>query len=378
MGHSSPRAGVTYHMPKKKQTVATRTKATGKLPNIYDVAREANVSVFTVSAVINNAQVGAASKRRVQAAIEKLNYRPNLVARGLAKRKTFTVGVIVPDISNPFFPLVVRGAEDVLQKSGYSALLCNSDDQPGKEEHYLEFLMSRRVDGILLAKTPAPIGEDLRRRLRESKIPIVMLMRTSPDISEDVVLSDDSKGAFDAASHLANLGYKSIAFVGGPPNVSNAKERSEGFQKALESHHVEFDPKLLFAGDYRMDSGYRAGLAILPRRPEAVVIANYMMMVGFMKAAEEVGLRCPEDFAAVSFDDYPWLGFFHPRMTTVELPKYDIGARAAEVLVERIGDPRMKPQCIKLEAQLRVRESCGFALRTPRNGSARRSAARAK
>jgi LacI family transcriptional regulator len=365
-------------MPKKKSATVSRDKSTGKLPNIYDVAREADVSVFTVSAVINNAKVGATSKRRVQAAIEKLNYRPNLVARGLAKRKTFTVGVIVPDISNPFFPQVVRGAEDVLQKSGYSALLCNSDDQPTKEEHYLEFLMSRRVDGILLAKTPAPISEDLRKRLRESKIPIVMLMRTSPDISEDVVLSDDGKGAFDAASHLAGLGYESIALVGGPSDVSNAKERRDGFLKALALHQVAVDPKLMFAGDYRMDSGYRAGLALLPRRPQAVVIANYMMMVGFMKAAEEIGLRCPEDFAVASFDDYPWLGFFHPRMTTVELPKYEIGAQAAEILLERINDPRGKPKFIKLAAQLRVRESCGFALRTHRNGALRRTAARAR
>jgi LacI family transcriptional regulator len=365
-------------MPKKRIDVGKRAKETGKPPNIYDVAREAKVSVFTVSAVINNASVGAASKRRVLAAIEQLNYRPNLVARGLAKRKTFTVGVIVPDISNPFFPLVVRGAEDVLQKSGYSALLCNSDDQPSKEEHYLEFLMSRRVDGILLAKTPAPISEDLRKRLRDSKIPIVMLMRTNPDISEDVVLSDDGKGAFDATSHLASLGYKSIAFVGGPSDVSNAKERSEGYQKALKLHDLELDPKLMFAGDYRMDSGYRAGLAILPRRPDSVLIANYMMMVGFMKAAEEVGLRCPEDFGAVSFDDYPWLGFFHPRMTTVDLPKYDIGARAAEILVDRINKPTKKRKMIKLPAQLRVRESCGFVLRTPRAGTVRRSAARAR
>lgn len=365
-------------MPKKKADATAGSKANGKLPNIYDVAREAKVSVFTVSAVINHAPVGAVSMRRVQAAIDKLNYRPNLLARGLAKRKTFTVGVIVPDISNPFFPQVVRGAEDVLQKSGYSALLCNSDDTPSKEEYYLEFLMSRRVDGILLAKTPAPISQDLGRRLRESKIPIVMLMRTHPDIMADVVLSDDGKGAFDATSHLASLGYKSIGFVGGPTNVSNAIERSEGYRKALALHHVKHDPSLTFAGDYRMDSGYRAGLAILPRRPGAVLIANYMMMVGFMKAADEMGLRCPEHFGVASFDDYPWLGFFHPRMTTVELPKYDIGAKAAEILVARIKEPQGKPKLLKLPAQLRVRESCGFASGTPRTGSVRRSAARVK
>lgn len=354
---------------KKDNSAGTRSSRAAKMPNIYDVAREAKVSVFTVSAVINkNGQVSAASQRKVQAAIEKLNYRPNLLARSLAKRQTFTIGIVVPDISNPFFPHVVRGAEDVLQKAGYSALLCNSDDQAEKEEHYLEFLISRRVDGILLAKTPTKMNPVVRQRLIDSKIPLVLLMRTSPDLTTDAILTDDAGGAFEAVSHLAGLGYKSIAFVSGPLDVSNAIDRRNGYLKALSSHHLSVNNKLAFEGDYRMDSGYRAGLTLLPRRPEAVFVANYMMMIGFMKAADELGLHCPHDFAIVSFDDYPWLGLFRPRMTTVEIPKYDLGAAGAQSLLERLDGKSQKQAVIKLPTQLRVRESCGFLLRTRKSG----------
>jgi LacI family transcriptional regulator len=294
------------------------------------------------------------------------------LARSLAKRQTFTVGIIVPDVSNPFFPQVVRGAEDALQKAGYSTLLCNSDDHPEKEEHYLEFLISRRVDGILLTKTPKRISPVLRQRLADSKIPVVLLMRKTPDFNTDVVLTDDAKGAYDAVSHLAGLGYKSIALVSGPLHVSNARERRDGYLKGLHDHRLPVESKLIYEGDYRLNSGYQAGLALLPRRPEAILVANYMMMIGFIKAAEEMGLHCPNDFGLISFDDYPWLGFFHPRMTTVDLPKYDLGVAGAQFLLERISGKRQKSTILKLPTQLRVRESCGFRLRTRKNSGAKK------
>src|SRR6202161_3079830 len=152
--------------PEKK----TRKRKTNKAPSIYDVAKEARVSVFTVSAVVNGkAHVGKALKQRVDAAILKLSYRPNLLARSLAKRRTHTIGIVVPDISNPFFPLVVRGAEDAAQKHGYSILLCNSDDRLEREEACLEVLLAKRVDGILLTKAPQPLRPSLRRLIEDRK-----------------------------------------------------------------------------------------------------------------------------------------------------------------------------------------------------------------
>lgn len=345
----------------------TRTRLAGrasKAPSIYDVAREAKVSVFTVSAVINETgRVSATLGRRVEAAIRKLNYRPNLLARSLAKQQTHTLGMVVSDIANPFFPAIVRGAEDAAQKAGYSILLCNSDDKPDKEAVYLELLISKRVDGIVWNKTPTSLTVEQSRMLDEAKVPIVLLMRTCPNLKTDLVQTDDREGAADAVSHLARIGHKRIAFVSGPAHVSNARARRQGYAKALKEWGLEYFPELTFEGDYRIESGYRAGNALLPYRPDAVLVTNYLMTIGFMSAADEIGMRCPEDFGLVSFDDYPWLGCFRPRLTTIELPKYELGENAVRLLLERIQAKRTTPVTVNLSHQLRVRESCGFMLR---------------
>jgi LacI family transcriptional regulator len=345
---------------KKKLPVA------GKAASIYDVAREARVSVFTVSAVVNHkSHVGKKLRQRVELAIRKLNYRPNLLARSLAKQKTHTIGMIVPDISNPFFPLVVRGAEDAAQKRGYNLLLCNSDDTQEKEENALELLLSKRVDGILLTKAICDLSPPLRKLVQEMKVPIVLVMRTFPKISRDAVITDDYQGAYEAVCHLARSGRKRIGLIGGPRKVSNGKARWEGFRDALKANNLDFDPSLVIDGDYRMESGYRGGNLLLSHRPDGVYVANFLMTVGLLKAAEEMGLRCPEDFGLVSFDDYPWLGIFHPKLTTVELPKYQLGQEAVELLLDRIAGNDGPGVLKKLQPELRVRESCGFKQQGP-------------
>src|SRR6202047_4091941 len=200
---------------------------TGKAASIYDVARESRVSVFTVSAVVNNkSHVGKKLRERVEAAIKKLNYRPNLLARSLAKQKTHTIGMVVPDIANPFFPMVVRGAEDAAQKHGYNLLLCNSDDSLAKEERSVELLLSKRVDGILLTKAAGDLLAPLRQMIKEVNIPFVLVMRTYPKLTKDAVITDDYQGAYDAVCHLARAGRRRIGLVSGPLKVSNAIARS--------------------------------------------------------------------------------------------------------------------------------------------------------
>ena len=334
-----------------------------KAPSIYDVAREARVSVFTVSAVINRkGNVGATLARRVEAAVRKLDYRPNLLARSLAKQETRTIGMVVTDIANPFFPAIVRAAEDAAQKAGYSVLLCNSDDKQEKEALYLDLLISKRVDGIILNKTPARFSVEQRNMIASAKIPIVLLMRSCPGLKADIVQTDDRQGANDAVAHLARIGHKRIGFVSGPLGVSNARARQQGYVEAMKAAGLQCDPKLIFEGDYRIDSGQRAGLALLPHRPDAVLVTNYLMMVGLMSAAREIGVHCPEDFALVSFDDYPWLGCFSPRITTVDLPKYQIGEAAVRLLLDRINGNPYRPRTVTLPSLLRVRESCGFMM----------------
>jgi LacI family transcriptional regulator len=342
---------------KRKKKSPTSSKAA----SIYDVAKEARVSVFTVSAVVNQkSHVGKKLRDRVEAAIRKLNYRPNLLARSLAKQKTHTIGMIVPDIANPFFPMVVRGAEDAAQKRGYNLLLCNSDDTQQKEESALELLLSKRVDGILLTKAVCDLSPPVRQMMQEMKIPVVLVMRTSPKISKDAVITDDYRGAYEAVCHLSRAGRKRIGLIGGPRKVSNGKARWEGFQDALKANGLSYDPALVIEGDYRVESGYRAGNLLLSHRPDGVYVANFLMTVGLLKAAEEMGLRCPEDFGLVSFDDYPWLGIFHPKLTTVELPKYELGQEAVELLLDRIAGKDGPGVLKKLQPELRVRESCGF------------------
>ncbi len=334
-----------------------------KAASIYDVARESGVSVFTVSAVVNNkSHVGKALREKVEAAIRKLNYRPNLIARSLAKQRTHTIGMIVPDIGNPFFPSVVRGTEDAAQRHGYNLLLCNSDDSLEKEEKAIELLLSKRVDGILLTKAAEDFHPSIRQMIKQVNIPFVLVMRTYPKLTRDAVITDDYHGAYEAVSHLARAGRKRIALISGPLKVSNAKERWQGFVDALKAEGLPFEQDLVIEGDYRMESGYRAGHSLFSRRPDGIYVANYLMTVGLLKAAEEMGLRCPEDFGLVSFDDYPWLGIFRPRLTTVELPKHQLGSEAAELLIRRITGDTSKPVLIKLQPELRIRESCGFAL----------------
>lgn len=355
-----------------KNVKRNRTANRGsKAPSIYDVAREAKVSVFTVSAVINHTgRVSTTLARRVEAAVRELNYRPNLLARSLAKQQTHTLGMVVTDIANPFFPAVVRGAEDAAQKAGYSMLLCNSDDKEDKEAVYLELLISKRVDGIILNKTPSALTVAQRRMLDEAKVPIVLLMRTCPGLKADIVQTNDELGAIEAISHLARIGHNKIAFVSGPLDVSNARARRQGYCAALEQWGLEYLPELTFEGDYRIESGHRAGHALLPHRPDAVLVTNYLMTIGFMSAADEIGLRCPEDFALVSFDDYPWLGCFRPRLTTIELPKYELGDAAVRLILERIQGKRGQPVTVNMLPQLCVRESCGFMLYPKREAAA--------
>jgi LacI family transcriptional regulator len=359
---------IEYQVPMKK----TRTNR-GKAASIYDVARESAVSVFTVSEVVNKkSHVSKKLRDRVEETIRRLNYRPNLIARSLAKQKTHTIGMIVPDIANPFFPMVVRGAEDAAQKHGYNLLLCNSDDSLEKEERAIELLLSKRVDGILLTKAAEDFRAPLRQMIKEVKVPFVLVMRTYPKLTADAVITDDYQGAYEAVCHLARSGRRRIGLISGPLKVSNAVARWQGFHDSLKAMSLPFEKELVVEGDYRIESGYRAGHALLSHRPDGIYVANHLMTVGLLKAAEEIGVRCPEDFGLVSFDDYPWLGIFRPRLTTVELPKHQLGSEAAELLIKRISGDRSKPVLQKLQPELRIRESCGFALHVSRtaNGDA--------
>ncbi len=334
------------------------------MPNIYDVAKRSRVSLATVSAVLNDtAFVSRDLKARVQEAIAALGYHPNLLARSLARQRSQTLGIIVPDIANPFFPEVVRGAEDTAYAAGYALLVASSDNDVKTEEVYLRLFLAKRVDGVILTKAPGRMPADLRRAFAAAHVPIVLLARAVSGFATDLVEIDDRGAAYEGVMHLHRLGYRRIGFVGGLRGASTSRRRLDGYRAALRAERLRFDAALVVDGDFRVDSGYRAGLALLKARPDAVFIGNYLMTVGFMTALRQYRMRCPEDVAIVTCDDHPWLDAFSPRLTTIDLPKRELGSAAAQLLVSRIANRRGRPRIVRLDNALRVRESCGCALR---------------
>jgi LacI family transcriptional regulator len=332
--------------------------------NIYSVAKQARVSVATVSAVVNQtAYVSPQLRARVEAAIRKLGYQPNLMARSLAVRKSHMLGMIVPDIANPFWPEVVRGAEDKAHELGYTLLLSNSDDSPAKEELYLRLFLAKRVDGIILAKAPGVLKPDLAAGLKAAQIATTLVMRVQKGVVADAVLVDDKDGAYEGVTHLARLGYRRIGIIAGAKGFSTSRRRLEGYRQALKDSGQPFDPTLVCVGNFRVDSGYAAGLDLLKKKPSAVFISNYLMAVGFMKAMRQYQLRCPQDVAIVTCDDHPWLDSFTPRLTTVNFPKYDVGAEAARLLVERLKHRDRPIETVQLKSSLQIRDSCGYSLK---------------
>jgi len=334
------------------------------MSNIYDVATRAKVSTATVSAVLNeSAFVSPGLKQRVVAAIRALGYEPNLVARGLAKQRTQTLGMIVPDIANPFFPEVVRGAEDAPRAAGYSLLIASSDNDLKTEEVYLKLFLAKRVDGVILTKAPGRMPKAVATAFAKAHVPIVLLARTVAGFKADVVEMDDRAAAHEAVTHLLRLGYRRVGLIGGLGGASTTKRRLDGYRAALRDAGVSVDRALIGEGDFRVDSGYRAGLDVLKARPDAVFIANYLMSVGFMQALKQYRLRCPEDVAIVTCDDHAWLDAFSPRLTTVDFPKRELGDAAARLVIERVGKRGGPVRTIRLKSAMQIRESCGCGLR---------------
>ena len=334
------------------------------MANIYDVARAARVSVATVSAVVNgSAYVSPPLKSRVESAIRRLGYQPNLLARSLARQQSHMLGMIVPDIANPFWPEVVRGAEDRAHKAGYTLLLANTDDDPRKEEMYLELFIAKRVDGILLTTSPHAPSASVVERLEASRTPIVQVTRLVSGLAADSVVLDDRDAGYECTSHLLRLGYKRVGMIAGLGGVTPSERRLQGYRKALRDWKRPFDKSLFYQGDFRATSGYEAGLALLKKKMDAVFISNYVMAVGFMKALRQHQLRCPQDVAVVTCDDHAWMDAFTPRLTTINFPKYELGFEAARVLLERLGERDRPLQALELKSALTIRESCGYQLR---------------
>ena len=329
---------------------------------IRGVARLAGVSAMTVSRVLNGGSVRADTRRRIEAAIAELDYVPSSIARGLASRRTGALGLIVPDLLNPFFAQVVRGAESVTRRAGYRLLLGNSEGDLKLERDYVADMVAHRVEGLLVApvsdRSRAVLGPLARR-----SFPFVLVDRAVPGLESDLVEANGVEGARRLVEHLLSLGHRRVAMILGPDDVSTTRQRRQGYLEALK-HSTTTDEALLLETSVDRAGGHRAmerALGLDPR-PTAVFAVNNMTALGAMQAMREAGLAVPDDIALVCFDDVEHLAVLSPFLTVVDQPAETFGTLAAELLLDRIGRPDAhRPRHVVLQPQLIVRRSCGAA-----------------
>jgi LacI family transcriptional regulator len=324
-----------------------------------DVAERARVSVSTVSHVLNGTRkVAGETQEAVLSAIEELSYQPNLLAKSLKTRRTFTIGLLVSDIQNSFFTSVVRGIEDVALSRGYHLFLCNTDEDAAREDEYVRELAKKRVDGLLVASS-AP-RHNHARRLRAENLPFVFVDRKVEGVDADVVSVDNREGMRLISDHLVGLGHERIGMISGPLDKASGYERYLGLQSALADLGVGLEDSLVRFGDFRTSSG-RDGtqeLLRLPSPPTALVTANNQMTLGALLAVKELGLRIPDDISVVGFDDPEWAPLTDPPLTTLAQPTYEMGVEAVKLLLDRIeGEQEGHTRRVPLEPWLVVRES---------------------
>lgn len=332
---------------------------------IRDIARLAGVSVATVSGVLNNKPtVKPALVDRVKKAMDALDYHPDQVARSLRLRRTCTVGMVIADVTNPFFTDVIRGVEKEAQSNGYSVILCDANEDPALERHYLSTLFSRRVDGVLLAPTSSPSVQESHIHKR---FPIVLIDRIPLGFAGDAVMTDNFSAAYDGTRHLIELGHRQIAIITGQLNLSNGLDRLDGFRKALQEEHLALPDKYLQRGDFQLESGYQCGLELmrLPMPPTAIFSCNNRMTLGLMRALGELHVHCPEAVSVLGFDDFEWSAYFTPRLTTIAQPAFEMGRQAMQILLRKLQAPaenngiadEIPETTVRLKAELRVRDS---------------------
>jgi len=306
-------------------------------PTSQDVAKKAKVSIATVSRVLNNSpRVSPNVRRRVLQVVKKLDYQPNRTAQRLRAKQSRVIGIMISDIQNPFFTSVVRGIEDIAYQQGYSVVLCNSDEDPQKEGLYINVMRAESVAGVIIASTSesaSQVGDLLKHN-----IPVVAIDREIKSRQIDSVLVSNEEGSFDAVSHLVGRGHRAIGFIGLPLTYTPGKERYQGYRRALQQHQLPVTKAYLRFSNAKQQGGYTSAMDLLKKQPgiTALFVANNLMTLGALDAIRERGLKIPEDISIISFDDMAWAKLLQPPLSAVAQPTYELGKRAAELLLERL------------------------------------------
>ncbi|MCO6052270.1 LacI family transcriptional regulator [Mesorhizobium sp. RP14(2022)] len=316
--------------------------------------------VSTVSnALAGKRHVNEETRRQVLEAAERLGYRPSGVARSLRLRLSSTVGVLVPDVSNPAIPEFLRGIDDVAVREGYTILLCNTDEVLERQVSQMQTLLDRRVDGMVLISQHCDAPEV--RKILDGETPFVLIQRRSARFRDDYVGSDNLQGMRDSVSYLAGLGHRRIALVTGPVSSSTATERMEAFEGAVQELGCARDPQLIFRGDYTVQSGYEAMhyFGAMDERPTAVIASNDVCALGVQDAASELGLSIPRDLSLLGCDDIDLSRLRRIDLSTLHLPKREMGATAMQLLLRRIQSNRPPTaREVIIPTELVLRGSC--------------------
>lgn len=321
---------------------------------ILDVARHARVSKATVSRVINhNPKVNEQIRKRVLESIKELGYQPNAIARSLANSTSTVLGLILPDINNPYFPALARGIEDSAHKHGFSLFISNTDNNPVNEEEYIQKMCSQQVGGIILVTSN--LDEEKAGKLVELNVPIVLCDRLIENSPFDTVSIDHYRASYEAIIYLIRQGYEQICHLSGPRFVQSAEMRRQAYINAMKENGLE---PLYRIGDFSYQSGYGLMKSILNKTRISVVFgANDLISLGAISAIQEKGLRVPDDISVIGCDDILFAQMSNPKLSTIQVPAYDIGRAAVELIMERIKGVRSKAKNLILEHRFIKRES---------------------
>ena len=330
-------------------------------PTLADVASYAKVSAKTVSNVVNNRPyITEETRNKVRHAIAALGYRPSALARSLVTGRTQTIGIVIPDVSNPFFGQAILGCEKVLIESGYHTVLCDTGENVGEERRYLDTLAAKGVDGLMIWGGQIPLKEVLR--ITAGRISILTVDSASENLEGNVtaVYVENENGAVQAVRHLISSGRRRIGHLAGPSYRLTAQKRLNGYSKALAAAGMELDPCLIIEGPPSIRGGYRSALRLLENQKlDALFCYNDLMAIGSIVACKHLGISIPEDLALVGFDDITVSALITPSLTTVRIAQYDLGRRAGTLLLERLDGREAEPRSVDFPVELQVRNSCG-------------------
>jgi DNA-binding LacI/PurR family transcriptional regulator len=328
------------------------------MARIKDVARAAGVSSATVSRVLAHKEyVRESTRRRVLSAVEKLNYQPSRVARSLRVKSSQIIGLIISDIQNPFFTSLVRAVEDVAYESKYAVFLCNSDEDVEKESLYIDLMIAENVAGVIITTTQETNSPC--KKLLDANIPLVSVDRRVNDCDVDMVVLDNVKGADELVDHLIEKGHTRIGAIMGLCRITTGRERYEGYLSALARHDIPLDEQLVRFGLPKEETGYRSAIELLSIQnpPTALFTGNNQLAIGAFHAIQSQRLNIPYDIALVSFDDPEWATMIQPQLTVAAQPTYELGRKAAELVMRRIANPGSPCEVVVLPPAIRIRGS---------------------